>query len=925
MDINDIKNKIFSSNYIVLAVREYFKFKNDKAYDEKYKSAILGELNLKIHEMRITPENVMELVKMLNQNNPTKGSFVHWSDLSDLKEYTEKNPVESAQSFNDLYNDSLNLKKRINDFLKNGKGFNSRIGFGTPMFGYLLSAYDMHKYPLYKDGIFTDFLNILEVSGSIQDIPDKYCLYVDICSIIIEYFKGKGYLTNPDMMDAQDFIFCISQYPDFYMPVNIRYLSDISIKLRNFKENTEDFIGYINSMDQDVAERIYARYKDDEKINKIRALVAKERFDGRNINRQILGNIKREVNSQHKENILKVFDDFRILFPLYYEQYKGIVRVILKNIRLTIQGLDAYSEVKFKKDKYICDFWGPNSFGDTHCWLAAYPDDKESHRKATQLFFMVNGMKIEYGLYNGDQWFNPSTKDTEVVDLDSFSYSKLAGKFESVKEQFVKLNNEVVDNTSVKYWMYNIVPQKQEVWEKCKTYSCAAVSYISNIDFNTKQNIDVMKGIKPKDKVVAYAPPSRICAVGEVISPYYEEEDADKLIYNLNDMDTSDDKRSYSQRIGVNWTKVMDVPIKVEQFDKAIEQVNSTAKASHAFSEITEKGFSEAERIIDDNILETGIDFEVDFKIQKLIFENRELIEKQIRTALKSGKNIILTGPPGTGKSKLAKEICEHYKAEYMMVTASSDWSNYETIGGYMPDISGQLHFTPGIFLKCFKSNNGTDINKWLIIDEINRADIDKAFGSMFSALTGDKVTLNYKDGSGNNIEIVPKYLEEDQDGSKFSYKYIVPKDFRIIGTMNTFDKASLYEMSYAFMRRFAFIFIPVPRSIDENMVDDLIKIWGIEDKNPNNIKLSEGIKTIWQIINQYRKIGPAIVEDIARFISDGGDYTSAILMYALPQFEGLSEDRVNQFVQNILDSNLRGLIDKDNLQEFVSDFLNMA
>src|SRR3546814_7353210 len=36
-----------------------------------------------------------------------------------------------------------------------------------------------------------------------------------------------------------------------------------------------------------------------------------------------------------------------------------------------------------------------------------------------------------------------------------------------------------------------------------------------------------------------------------------------------------------------------------------------------------------------------------------------------------------------------------------------------------------------------------------------------------------------------------------------------------MIGTMNTFYKASLYQLSYAFMRRFAFIEVEVPSSDD--------------------------------------------------------------------------------------------------------------
>lgn len=79
-----------------------------------------------------------------------------------------------------------------------------------------------------------------------------------------------------------------------------------------------------------------------------------------------------------------------------------------------------------------------------------------------------------------------------------------------------------------------------------------------------------------------------------------------------------------------------------------------------------------------------------DFSLKNLYFEADEetRIKRQILAALKSGKHIILIGPPGTGKSKLAQEICNKLvgPTNYQMATASSDWSTYETIGGYRPD-----------------------------------------------------------------------------------------------------------------------------------------------------------------------------------------------------------------------------------------------
>src|SRR5699024_3297897 len=161
-----------------------------------------------------------------------------------------------------------------------------------------------------------------------------------------------------------------------------------------------------------------------------------------------------------------------------------------------------------------------------------------------------------------------------------------------------------------------------------------------------------------------------------------------------------------------------------------------------------------------DNI--PSVSFDVPLDINDLFFEDKDQLMQQIHTALLNKKNIIFTGPPGTGKSKLAQQVCDSYQVDYHMTTATSDWSTYETIGGYMPNNDGTLQFKPGLFLDCFKeATTNKPLNKWLIIDEMNRADIDKAFGSLFSALTGDSIKLDFQSDSGESIILRPEKKNE--------------------------------------------------------------------------------------------------------------------------------------------------------------------
>jgi len=313
-----------------------------------------------------------------------------------------------------------------------------------------------------------------------------------------------------------------------------------------------------------------------------------------------------------------------------------------------------------------------------------------------------------------------------------------------------------------------------------------------------------------------------------------------------------------------------------------------------------------------------SIDFDVTSFPNGLIFENLEVLIDQVITAIRNGKHIIFTGPPGTGKSKLASKICEMYSVQSKMVTASSNWSTYETIGGYRPDRQGNLYFNEGIFLECLKDKTtNKPKNTWLIIDEINRSDIDKAFGSLFSVLTGDEVLLPFQSKSGNSTVIKPQgrlnSIEPDD------YTYIVPNDWRIIATMNTIDKASLYEMSYAFMRRFAFIPVGIPKNITSELIEQYLLVWNMDTYPHIDILVS-----IWKLINNYRKIGPAIVEDIAKHTQDNDDFTSAMILYVLPQFEGLPVNRIKEFITQ-LDVETDAIIDLHQLNDFVGDFFDVG
>jgi MoxR-like ATPase len=265
-----------------------------------------------------------------------------------------------------------------------------------------------------------------------------------------------------------------------------------------------------------------------------------------------------------------------------------------------------------------------------------------------------------------------------------------------------------------------------------------------------------------------------------------------------------------------------------------------------------------------------------------------EELRKQICASLNCGSHIIITGPVGTGKTSFAEDVCRAAQENdfcdgYILTTASSDWTTFDTIGGYMATKEQKLAFEEGKFLEAIRKN------KWLVIDEINRADIDKAFGQLFTILSGQNVELPFKHSNGKTISI--QVVDEDESNfDETTAAYKVGRNWRIIATMNIYDMNFLFEMSYAFMRRFAFVYMDVPANFGE-----LIEAWCTDSKLSG--KTADRLKKLTNLAD--RKLGPAIIKDIVDFLVHRGDgekeLAEAIIAYVLPQLKGLEKERIKK------------------------------
>ena len=82
------------------------------------------------------------------------------------------------------------------------------------------------------------------------------------------------------------------------------------------------------------------------------------------------------------------------------------------------------------------------------------------------------------------------------------------------------------------------------------------------------------------------------------------------------------------------------------------------------------------------------------------VMELPEALLASVAAALSSGKHLLLTGPPGTGKTELGHAIGEAARATghchgVLATTASAEWTPFDTLGGYALERDGSLHFRP--------------------------------------------------------------------------------------------------------------------------------------------------------------------------------------------------------------------------------------